>query len=218
MQKFKEYYSTNEFASIANLSTKTLTRLKKELIAENPNTLKVKRINGNGNEYHHSLLKRYISPEIFDILLSNKSLRNTISCLKRENTIEHYLFHMPWTFFGTVAYKNELSEDLCFDTMSKVYNTIENIYGDKTIIRMFFTTESFTSAEGNHNHFVLYISNNKLAPKIEMDIKTMLDGNRIHLDSYDDQRPCIFYSGKEGLKGVNWDILGNNLSKDGVEF
>ena len=216
MKKFKEYYDTNEFSSLSNTSIKTLGRLKKRLITENPATRKVIAEKGM-NMYHHSLLKEFVSNDIFEILLTNKSLRNTIECLKRVGTLEHYLFHMTWTWFGTVAYKYDLSSDVCFKTMHNIYNALESTYGNKTDIRMFFTTESFSSAkDGNHNHFVLSVSNNKLIPLIEKDIKAMLEGNRIHLVDYDDKQPCIFYNGKEGLQGADWDILGNNLGKEGI--
>ena len=57
-----------------------INKASKNVIAKNPETKKIVEGKG-GNMYHHSLLKKYVSAPIFEILIQNKSLRNTIRCL-----------------------------------------------------------------------------------------------------------------------------------------
>lgn len=66
MQEFKNYYDTNQFALLANVSIKTVGRLKKELLANNSGTDEVynKR---NRNYYHYSLLKKFMSADMYEL-------------------------------------------------------------------------------------------------------------------------------------------------------
>ena len=76
MEDFKNYYDTNQFAILANVSTKTVGRLKKELLANNPGTGEVytKR---NRNYYHYSLLKKFMSANMYE-LYRLEGLKNSI--------------------------------------------------------------------------------------------------------------------------------------------
>ncbi len=151
--------------------------------------------------------------------MDNKSLLNTIRCLRRTDTLEYKLFKMPWKWWCTVSYSSELHRDTCRDTMTMMYNHIEEKYGDKTEIRMFYTTEPFsTRDEGHHNHFVLDVGKEKYHYPIKKDLEKFLVGNRIHIEKYDEYKPCIFYCTKEGLYHTDWDILGNNLKQDGIDY
>ncbi|WP_271768767.1 hypothetical protein [Aquimarina algiphila] len=215
--KFKKYYATEEFARLANKDKRTIKRLKKKLITKNPNTNLV--IAGRPDKYHHSLLKKFLSPSIYNIIMNNKSLLNTIRCLSKTDTLEYKLFKMPWKWWCTVSYANELHSNACRDTMNKLYDYIESKYGNKSELRMFYTTESFSCRdEGHHNHFVLDVSEEKYHYSIKKDIEKFLEGNRIYIEKYDELKPCIFYCGKEGLYGTDWDILGNNLKQNGVDY
>lgn len=94
---------------------------------------------------------------------------------------------------------------------------LEDKYGNSTEIRLFYTTESFTVRDGNHNHFVLYISNPELHYAVKKDMTEYIGTNITDIKPYDEDLPCIFYSSKKGLEGIAWDILGNDLKKDGLE-
>ena len=215
--EFKNYYVTKDFAKLANKNQKTIKRLKKDLIKNNPNTKLV--IEGRPDKYHYSLLKNYISPRIFKIILDNKSYLNTIKCLKRTDSLEHKLFKMPWKWWCTVSYSNELSKNSCRDVMDKTYHFLENKYGAESSIRMFYTTESFSNRdEAHHNHFVLDVEDANYHYSVKKDLENLFDDNRIHVEKYDDYKPCIFYCTKEGMNGTDWDILGNNLIEDGINY
>ena len=64
MKKIKNYYSTQQFASLANVSTKTLGRLKKALLNINPETSDVI-MKWNKNYYHFTILKQFVSEEVY---------------------------------------------------------------------------------------------------------------------------------------------------------
>ena len=65
MKNLKNYYSTNEFAELANVSTKSLGRFKKELIESTPDTLLIVQ-KYNKNYYHFTLLEKFVSAEIYE--------------------------------------------------------------------------------------------------------------------------------------------------------
>ena len=215
--KFKEYYETEEFAKLVNRDKKTIRRLKKNILSKYPNSNKI--IQGRPDRYHHTLLKKFLSSDIYQIILDNKSLCNTIRCLKKTDTLEYKLFKMHWNWWCTVSYANELSRDRCRDEMDKLYNYLEHKYGGYTHLRMFYTTESFSNRdEAHHNHFVLDISESKYHYLIKKDIERIFKKDRIHIQEYDEFKSCIFYCGKEGLNSTHWDLLGNNLKNEGIQY
>ena len=214
---FKEYLTTQEFADIAGITPKTIGRLKKEILKENPNTAKIKSAK-KPHKFHHSLLKRYLSPEIYSVFLENRSLRNTIQCLRRTDSLGYKLFQMDWTFWCTVAYKDEFTTDQCRTKMDSFYQHLVNKFGEETDLRMYYTTESFNTRQGNHNHFLLNASDTKLHYIIKQELQNYLQGNSVDVKNYDESLPCIFYSEKEGLQGTAWDIWGNNLKNDGLKY
>ncbi|MFY0602590.1 MAG: hypothetical protein JXQ93_01475 [Flavobacteriaceae bacterium] len=213
--KFREYYNTKEFAELANKNEKTIRRLKKRLIENKPKTRLV--LEGKPDKYHYSLLRRYLSPRIYQIILDNKSYTNTIRCLKKTDTLEYKLFKMPWKWWCTASYSRELNRGICRDVMTKFYNQIEGKYGEKTKLRMFYTTESFSYRdEAHHNHFVIDVSDSKYHYSIKKELENYFRNDRLYIENYDEYKPCIFYCGKENLNGTAWDILGNDLKTDGI--
>ncbi len=213
----KEYYETKEFAKLANVSEKKIYRDKEKYLLKNPNTKKIKH-KSKPYKFHHSLLKDYVSEEVYGIILKAKSQNNTILCLKKTDSLGYTLFKMDWTWWCTVAYKNELTGDACRNVMDNLYKTIEDKYGDLSHLRMFYTTESFSTKEGHHNHFVFNASNPDVHYAIKQDIVNLIGKDRHEIETYDETQPCIFYSCKEGLQGTGWDIYGNNLAEDGKAY
>ena len=80
---FKNYYTTNQFADLANVSTKSLGRLKNRLVEANPNTLAIVQKN-NKNYYHFTLLERFVSADVYEIY----RLHNRNTDLGRGNQLE----------------------------------------------------------------------------------------------------------------------------------
>jgi hypothetical protein len=214
---FKEYLNTQEFAQIAGITVKTVGRLKKEILKRNPNTTKIN-TKKRPHKLHHSLLKEYLSPEVYEVFLENKSLRNTIQCLRQTDSMGYKMFQLDWTWWCTVSYKDEFTPDQCRCRMDGFYHHILDKFGNNTNIRMYYTTESFNSRQGNHNHFVFDVTDPKLHFIVKQELEEYLKGNRIEVKKYDESLPCIFYSEKEGLKGTAWDIWGNNLEADGLRY
>lgn len=216
-QEYKEYYDTQEFAVLAKKSEKTLGRLKEKLLKENPSTKKV-RHKSKPHKFHHSLLKQYVSEEMYSLILRCKSMANTIKCLKRTASLEHKLFKLDWTWWCTVAYRYEMSAEQCRTQMDSFYEHITCAYGDSSYLRMYYTTESFNTREGNHNHFVLHVSNPELQYVVKKELENYFQNERLDVQDYDDNLPCIFYTGKEGHRGTAWDLFGNNLTHDGLQY
>ena len=166
---------------------------------------------------------RYFDSEImFDenkiLRQENQSMRNLIDCLVDKDSLQYRLWQLDWTFFLAVAYKAERDKKGCFRQMHSLYEHLENKYGDTTALRLFFTTEPFTNRKGYHNHLVLHIENRKLHEQIISDIKDFFSYDRVEVAIYDKYKAGIFYASKKGLINEDWDILGNNLKQDGLQF
>ena len=163
---------------------------------------------------------KYFDSEImFDenkqLNLENKSMRNLINCLMDRDSLQMHLWYMDWSFFYTIAYKLERNKKSCRKMMDSLYETLLERYGDRTTIRLFYTTEPFANRNGYHNHFVLYISNKSMEDAILDDINLYFEYDRSENKIYDPYKAALFYMIKNGIHGDDWDILGNNLEADG---
>ena len=215
--RLKNYYETKDFARLANVTSKTLGRLKERILKENPHTAKIKH-GSKPHKFHHSLLKEYLSPDFYKVMLDNRSLRNTISCLRDSDSLGYRLFKMEWTWWCTVSYQQELPASACRIFMDDLYNQLEMKYGDRCVLRMFYTTESYSVRDGNHNHFVLYVSEPSLHFEIRQEMLAIIGANQFDIQKYDEEKPCVFYSCKEGMSGTEWDLWGNNLKEEAANY
>ncbi len=89
MRKFKNYYNTKQFAELANVSSKSLGRLKKKLLETNPETVAVIQKN-NKNYYHFSLLEKFISGDVYEIY-RQRAIQARIADLDEDNQLENKL-------------------------------------------------------------------------------------------------------------------------------
>jgi len=140
----------------------------------------------------------------------NQSMRNLIDCLADEESLLHTFWHMDWSFFFKVAYKNERKKNSCFKLMHGVYDYLVDKYCNSTELRLFFTTEPFTNRKGYHNHFVVYIEDKKLHEQIVTDIQEYFIYDRVDVGVYDRYKAGLFYMSKKGLSGDDWDFIDNN--------
>lgn len=162
---------------------------------------------------------RYFNSEImFDenkqLRQENNAMRNVIDCLMDRDSLQMRLWYMDWSYFFTVAYKVERNKKSCFRMMHGLYDTLIERYGDRTEIRLFFTTEPFTNRNGYHNHFAIYISNKSLVESILDEINLYFEYDRVDSSLYSKYKAGLFYMAKTGLVSEDWDILGNNLKGD----
>lgn len=165
---------------------------------------------------------RYFDSEImFDenkvLRQENQSMRNLIDCLVDKDSLQYKLWQMDWSFFFTVAYKTERNKKSCVKQMHSLYEYLEKKYGDRTDLRLFFSTEAFSDRQCYHNHFVLNISNKKMEQEVVEAIQKYFRYDRLDVRAYDKYKAGIFYASKEGLVNEDWDILGNNLKQDGID-
>jgi hypothetical protein len=141
----------------------------------------------------------------------NKAMKNLIECLGQKNSLEYTLWGMEWSFFITVAYRNERNQKSCYKQMSGLYYQLIEKYGDKTTINIFFTTEPFVDRKGYHNHFLLYVENAAFHKLVTQDIMDYFSYDRIDFNVYDKLKAGVWYIAKGGLDGEDYDIMGNNL-------
>lgn len=173
----------------------------------------------NGKRYYPKEHVRYFdSEQMFDdnkvLRLENQSMKNLIDCLVDKDSLSTRLWHMDWSFFFTIAYKTDRNKKSCFRQMHAIYENLISKYGDETGIKIFFTTEAFSNRTGYHNHFVLHVENKKLHQQIIEEIQNHFSYDRVDCGVYDKYKAVLFYATKEGLMNEDWDIIGNNLSKD----
>lgn len=172
----------------------------------------------NGKRYYPKEHVRYFDSEILHdenkvLRLENQSMKNLIDGLMDKDTFQKDMWYMDWSFFGTIAYQLERNKKSCFRLMNEINDELIQKYGTETEIRIFFVTEPFANRKGYHNHFTLYISNNKLKEEIVNDIKSFFSYDRVDLTIYDKYKAGLFYMAKGGFVNEDWDLLGNNLSK-----
>ncbi|MFH6767475.1 hypothetical protein V8G56_01910 [Gaetbulibacter aquiaggeris] len=149
----------------------------------------------------------------------NKSMRNLLDCLQDPKSLPYRLWYSEWTFFITISYKLDRTKEACANRMRQLYDRLETIYGGDTGLRMFFTSEPFTNRKGFHNHVIIYIENKSLKWKIKKAIEEELaKRDKIDLSNYDHRLGAIFYISKEGLNDTEWDLLGNNLKQEGIDY
>jgi hypothetical protein len=172
------------------------------------------KIKGNKRYFPAEHAKYFDSEIMFDenkvLVLENKSMRNVIDCLMDKDSLQTRLWYMDWTFFITVAYKSDKSKKNCFRTMHSLYEHLSAKYGEVTELRIFFTTEPFANRTGYHNHFVLFISNEKLQETVLNDVQEFFSFDRVDCRLYDKYKAGLFYVAKLGLINEDWDILVNN--------
>lgn len=207
------YYDEKQFKVKAKTSRSTLYRFYKK----NPELKTETKLEGKRlyPEYH---LKYFNSEIMFDenkvLQLENQSMRNLIDCLVDKESLQYKLWQMNWDFFFTIAYKADRNKKSCFRQMHAVYEKIVNKYGDRTEIRLFFTTEPFTNRVGYHNHFILYVEDKKLHEEVVLLIQEYFSYDKTDVKKYDRYKAGLFYASKEGLINEDWDILGNNLKTE----
>lgn len=158
---------------------------------------------------HHD---RYFDSEIMHdenklLMQENRSMRNLIDQLMDKDSLPTKLWYMDWSFFITVAYKAERNKKSCFRQMHGLYDHLVNIYGDKTKIRIYFSTEPFKGREGYHNHLAMNISEPKLHDEIIKEVERFFSFDRVQAEQYDKYRAGLFYMSKEGCQLEDWDIL-----------
>ncbi|ESU19389.1 hypothetical protein FCR2A7T_20030 [Flavobacterium cauense R2A-7] len=207
------YYDEKEFTTKTKISRSKLYRFyKKNEELKTETKLQGKRL------YPENHLKYFSSEIMFDenklLQLENQSMRNLIDCLVDKDSLQYRLWQMEWDFFFTVAYKTDRNKKSCFRQINAVFEEILCKYGDKTEIRLFFTTEPFTNRVGFHNHFVLYVGDVKLHQEIVVLIQNYFSYDKTDVKKYDRYKAGLFYASKEGLVNEDWDILGNNLGKE----
>ena len=145
------------------------------------------------------------------LVQENKSMKNLIDGLMDKESLPSTLWYMGWSLFVTVAYRNEKYKKGCFKMMHAYYDSLIEKYGEHNEVRMFFTTEPFTNRVGYHNHFVLYVSNEKLLDEITKEMAIFFVMDRIEAEPYNKYEAGLFYTVKEGLVNEDWDLLGNKL-------
>lgn len=206
-----KYEKINEFTKRTKKSRSSIYRFYAKNIEFHNETEMIR----NKRMYPIEHAKYFDSEIMFDeyksLCLENQSLKNLIECLVDKDSLTNKLWQLDWDFFYTIAYKAERNQKSCFRQMHSIYEELNKMYGDKTEIRLFFTTEPFKNRIGYHNHFVIYIGNKKLYPEIISMIGERFSFDRIDYKKYDKYRAGLFYIAKDGLVDENWDLLGNNL-------
>jgi hypothetical protein len=211
--KIKEWNTAKEIAEICNISERTIERKRIKMIKDNINNdwFKTKT---KPYKYKIDFLSEFLSTNIFQLVKRCKQMENTIDCLKRKDSIEQHLSYFQWDYFITIAYEQPLSKKQCFTEMSKLYEKINST--SKGTNRMFFVTEPFNNRTGYHNHFILKSSLNK--EELIKLISSQLPKGKLDIKTYDPHLAGFFYICKKGVKGEDWDILGNRLKQEAEEI
>lgn len=212
-----KYENLNEFIARTKTSKSSIYRFyrkNKPLFEETKLTSK--------RMFPSSHAKYFDSETMYDenkvLTQENNSMKNLINCLMDRNSLPSTLWHLEWSFFYTVAYKTERNQKSCYKKMMDLYEFLDKKYSDVTALRLFFTTEPFFNRTGYHNHFVIYVQNTKLHEAIINEIKDYFTYDRLETSAYNQFQAGLFYASKEGLVNEDWDIIGNNLKQEGLNY
>jgi hypothetical protein len=143
-------------------------------------------------------------------------LKNLVDAITQDPFL-YQVYLMGWDWFCTIAFKNEYNSKQSFHRVQQAINHIIDSYGERTDIRIFYTVEPFTNRSGTHIHFVIKVGNPFLWPEVCSELKEYFKGNRMDFKPYDKYKAGVYYMAKHGLKGENWDILGNNFSAKSIK-
>ena len=95
---------------------------------------------------------------------------------------------------------------------------LNKTFGHRTSLRLLYSTEAFSGRDlGQHNHVVLYVGNKLLRKIVLSRMKKFFKDDRFYSDEYCCYKGGIHYMLKEGIQGIDWDILGNNLIQEGID-
>lgn len=209
-----KYDKLQEFINRTKSSKSSIHRFYKQ----NDNLFAETRMKGKWRMYPVEHVRYFNSEIMFEenkqLRTENNGMKNLIKCLGDINSLQYTLWHMDWSYFMTVAYKNERNQKSCFKQMHGLYNFLIYKYGADTGLNIFFTTEAFTDRSGYHNHFMIYIKNTSLHKKIIDDINEFFLYDRVDVQKYDKLKAGLWYMSKNGLLDEYYDVLGNNLSKN----
>ena len=213
-----KYENLKEFLRTTKKSKSTIIRF----YNKNRDLAEERKMKGNKRLYPVSHARYFDSEIMFDenkvLRQENQSMRNLIDNLVDKDSLQFRLWQLDWSFFITVAYRLEREKKSCFRQMHALYEHLEQKYGDVNALRLFFTSEPFTNRKGYHNHIVLNITNKKLHEEILNEIKEFFSYDRVEVGIYDKYKAAVFYMSKEGTINEDWDILGNDLKQDGLQF
>lgn len=206
-----KYYKLEEFIRLTSCSKSKIWRFYKK----NKELSDETKMKGKWRVYPTEHVKYFDSEVMFEenkmLRSENNSMKNLINCLTEKNSLEYTLWGMDWTYFLTVAYKNERNQKSCFRNMHGLYSALIDKYGADTALNMFFTTEPFANREGYHNHFMIYVEDETLHDKVVADVNQFFSYDRLDIAEYDQYKAGLWYMSKGGLVGEDYDILGNNL-------
>lgn len=215
--KLKNWYTSKEMSKVCNISERTLQRRRDKLLNDNPE-LDWFKMKSKPYKYSFKMMEQFISPELFELIQRNRSLSNTIECMHRHDTLEQHLSFLPWDYFVTITYEQTKSKMECITLMNEFYIEMEK-RSTSGNTRMFYTTETYSTSKGNHNHLVVK-SDLKLYQISEL-ISSLESSGIIDVQRYDYELAAVFYICKEMTRDTNnlyWGVLGNNLEADGLKI
>lgn len=202
-----KYYRKEEFIELTKISLSTLYRFYNEY-PELGNERKAV-----GKKQRKDIPETHL--KYFDLGLMIKSdqekdekiqnLQKIIYLARDKNSLAAKLWYMDWVIFGTVSYRTDYTKDTCYNKMVKMYNQLKSDLEDSDL-KLFFTTESYDVRGGNHNHFVINCSPQKVN-HVNQFIEEHFKWDRVSLEEYTPIEAGLFYITKEGLKGTSWDYL-----------
>lgn len=214
-----KYENIDKFAERVGVSKRTVYRfynkypeLRDEVKAGRPNRYPVEH-----QKYWKSDLLYDNNQKLSKDIREAKNLLDYL--YRNDNPLAVKLWRMKWSLFLTIDYKHERNKTYCFTMMNRLYDNLQTTFDGLSTLRMFFVTEPFANRNnGQHNHLVLYFSNESLKPKILAEVKNNFKYDRVDVSDYTVYKGGVFYMMKNGIQGEDWDILGNNLEQEGIEY
>lgn len=135
-----------------------------------------------------------------------KCMKKLLECLRNKDSLAYRLWYMDWTLIGTVSYKLDRSRNSCFNQMKAYYKALTKEFGNRTEIRIFFTTEEYDTRSGHHSHFALNLSDPTLNKEVTQFTSEFFKYDKVECERYMSHKAWLFYISKEGIQRTDWDI------------
>jgi hypothetical protein len=198
------YYNKEEFMKIAQVSRSTIDRFYRE----HPKLGEERIKEGKRKNIPQSHLK-YFSWELLfeEEKTKDKHIFNLqkIIALAREasDSLPRMLWEKNWVWYGTLTNRRDLSKDIRYQKMQRLYEELSHKFGQEAELKFFFTTDV---RDGNNSHFVVDCAKDYVSV-INKEIKQITFRDRVDLRFFDPYQCGLFIIAKYGLKGSDWNYL-----------
>ena len=140
-------------------------------------------------------------------------MKRLVTMLTEANSAQSKIYQLHWNFSGSIFFKQIVNEKYCYDEMQRAFDFLVKLNGNSLGLKIFFALEFFLSKNGPHVHFLLKVGKQILLEPVKEQMKKFFGAKQIDFKAYDKYDAKIYQLSKEGTRGQDWNILGDESFK-----